>query len=175
MNDDFTTRTAADTIEATPNVAWLKSADATDDPAGDLIADMRCDLASDPAAAFPRLFPNLEAMRAKGACQEAARRRSYPSAWIPKTAGTSLVLRVANINDRRQTRRKRGKRKQSPPRPRRTRDKAPFGFATPPCPAVLPQLVSSSRVASVLERFVRATASERRSATGPKMTVRAPQ
>ena len=62
--------------------AWLEAARRTDDPAGDLIADMRRDFERNPAD-FPRLFPSITAMRAylraKGACHEAM--RAVPVVW----------------------------------------------------------------------------------------------
>lgn len=58
----------------TANSRWLDAARKTDDPAGDLIEDMRNDYHGDPAI-FPSLFPNIDAMRAflirRHACIEA--------------------------------------------------------------------------------------------------------
>src|SRR6266446_5954487 len=56
---------------------WVAKARITDDPAGDLIADMRRD------PALPGLFPNIQAMRdhlrRRGACREAL--AAVPVVW----------------------------------------------------------------------------------------------
>ena len=62
--------------------AWLKHARTTDDPAGDLIADMRHEVRRDPAS-IPRLFGNVGEMRGylrqQGACREAL--DAVPVVW----------------------------------------------------------------------------------------------
>lgn len=61
----------------TPVQHWLAAARATDDPAGDLIGDMRGDLT------IPHLFASIEDMRGylrcRGACVEAL--AAVPTVW----------------------------------------------------------------------------------------------
>jgi hypothetical protein len=61
----------------TTTQAWLAAAQITDDPAGDVIADMRRD------PDIPALFKNIDAMRdylrTKGACREAL--AALPIVW----------------------------------------------------------------------------------------------
>jgi hypothetical protein len=76
---DTVTDTSAvpDTITA----AWLSRARATDDPEGDLIADMRSELRR--GVDVPALFPNMASMRHylrdRGACPEAL--AAVPGVW----------------------------------------------------------------------------------------------
>jgi hypothetical protein len=61
---------------------WLKSARITDNPEGDLIADMRREFRHHPER-FPRLFANIGEMRShlkwQGACREAM--QAAPGVW----------------------------------------------------------------------------------------------
>lgn len=60
---------------------WLTRAHVTDDPEGDLIADMRAELRR--GAEVPALFPNMVSMqdylRSRGACPEAL--AAVPGVW----------------------------------------------------------------------------------------------
>jgi YozE SAM-like fold len=73
---------------------WLASARITDDPMGDLIADMRRD------PNIPSLFKNIDAMRdylrTKGACREAI--AVVPKLWRPipklgRPASMGMIMR----------------------------------------------------------------------------------
>lgn len=69
------------TAPTSQTAAWLSRARITDDPEGDLIADMRAELRR--GADIPGLFPNVAAMRAylrsRGACPEAL--AAVPGVW----------------------------------------------------------------------------------------------
>jgi hypothetical protein len=68
-------------LPRTPTAAFLLRARVTNDPEGDLIADMRDDLRRH--GAMPRLFPNIEALRAylysRNACPGAL--DAAPGVW----------------------------------------------------------------------------------------------
>ncbi|HEY5125751.1 MAG TPA: hypothetical protein VIJ35_00360 [Bradyrhizobium sp.] len=61
--------------------AWLSRAHVTDDPEGDLIADMRSELrrGSDMPALFPNMASMREYLRRQGACPEAL--AAVPGVW----------------------------------------------------------------------------------------------
>ncbi len=69
------------TFPVTLTAAWLALARATDDPEGDLIADMRAELRR--GADLPAVFSNkaemLNYLRSRGACREAL--AAVPGVW----------------------------------------------------------------------------------------------